>query len=469
MRFVRLLTAEEGEAPSKACLGPATAGQVKIVFSEGPLPRIMVREGAGCRSSDAAAHPPGASLVPARRRRSLLGGDLRRGCQAQHADRLPGALERGSTRPRATRVIPEGAGRATVRLVGAYARRPTAGRCARCCATAASRFAGCCAARRRDVGHPGRCRSALIPVLVLARRREGAAPSAMVDSTFQIRRLESACTGEPHRSCRRDPALAFLDALDRGLRRRVAHQGDVPLPLGVRRADVGEGGDVPAAATRSSSSPSGGSIARRASRSPSARSTGSAWSARTRRPRPVIEASYGACSTLLDAHLDRAARSCSARGPARADFALYGQLHAARAVRSDADGDRGRRVAPRVRRVGRTVVDDLRARAVASDGWISRDAIPATLRALLAEVGRVYAPFLLANAAALARRRRRRSSARSTARRGSRSRSRIRGSACAGSASRLHGARRGATARGADGALAGTGCDDAVRELVSAC
>ncbi len=37
-------------------------------------------------------------------------------------------------------------------------------------------------------------------------------------------------------------------------------------------------------------------------------------------------------------------------------------------------------------------------------GWIERDAIPDSLRALFAEVGRVYAPFLLANADALAHR-----------------------------------------------------------------
>ena len=33
--------------------------------------------------------------------------------------------------------------------------------------------------------------------------------------------------------------------------------------------------------------------------------------------------------------------------------------------------------------------------------WIERDAVPDTLRALFAEIGRVYVPFLLANAAAL--------------------------------------------------------------------
>jgi hypothetical protein len=35
--------------------------------------------------------------------------------------------------------------------------------------------------------------------------------------------------------------------------------------------------------------------------------------------------------------------------------------------------------------------------------WIGRDTVPATLHALLVEVGRVYVPFLLANADALAR------------------------------------------------------------------
>ena len=34
--------------------------------------------------------------------------------------------------------------------------------------------------------------------------------------------------------------------------------------------------------------------------------------------------------------------------------------------------------------------------------WWTRDSVPETLRALLREVGRVHAPFLLANAAALA-------------------------------------------------------------------
>ena len=48
-----------------------------------------------------------------------------------------------------------------------------------------------------------------------------------------------------------------------------------------------------------------------------------------------------------------------------------------------------------------SVVEDLSGLEVTDADWTPRDAVPDTLRALLAEVGRVYAPFLLANAAAL--------------------------------------------------------------------
>jgi glutathione S-transferase len=49
------------------------------------------------------------------------------------------------------------------------------------------------------------------------------------------------------------------------------------------------------------------------------------------------------------------------------------------------------------------VVDDLSGVAPGDADWLTRDAVPASVRALLAEVGRVYVPFLLANAAALER------------------------------------------------------------------
>ena len=46
-------------------------------------------------------------------------------------------------------------------------------------------------------------------------------------------------------------------------------------------------------------------------------------------------------------------------------------------------------------------MEDLSGIEVQDADWTARDAVPDTLRALLAEVGRVYAPFLLGNAAAL--------------------------------------------------------------------
>ncbi len=49
------------------------------------------------------------------------------------------------------------------------------------------------------------------------------------------------------------------------------------------------------------------------------------------------------------------------------------------------------------------LVGDLSGTGLDAGQWVQRDAVPEALRALLAEVGRVYAPFLLANADAVQR------------------------------------------------------------------
>jgi hypothetical protein len=49
------------------------------------------------------------------------------------------------------------------------------------------------------------------------------------------------------------------------------------------------------------------------------------------------------------------------------------------------------------------VMDDLSGLEPDEDQWIAIDAFPETLRAMLTEIGRVYVPFLLANADALSR------------------------------------------------------------------
>ncbi len=94
--------------------------------------------------------------------------------------------------------------------------------------------------------------------------------------------------------------------------------------------------------------------------------------------------------------------SSSAAGPARADFALYGQL--TQLVGFDPTPTAlALRVAPRVV-AWVDVVEDLSGLEPQRRRLARRATrLPATLRALLGEVGRVYAPFLLANADALAR------------------------------------------------------------------
>jgi hypothetical protein len=47
------------------------------------------------------------------------------------------------------------------------------------------------------------------------------------------------------------------------------------------------------------------------------------------------------------------------------------------------------------------VVDDLSGMDVSEDDWVNREGISQTLVDLFTEIGRTYAPFLVANAAAL--------------------------------------------------------------------
>ncbi len=49
------------------------------------------------------------------------------------------------------------------------------------------------------------------------------------------------------------------------------------------------------------------------------------------------------------------------------------------------------------------VMDDLSGCECQDDDWVSRDNIPDTLLALLAEMGRVYVPLMLANGEALSK------------------------------------------------------------------
>ena len=103
---------------------------------------------------------------------------------------------------------------------------------------------------------------------------------------------------------------------------------------------------------------------------------------------------------LMETHLETSPFLLGDR-PGRGDFALYGQM--TQLLRFDPVSARiGIATSPRmVHWVERT--DDLSWWEVDGDaGWVTRDSIAPTTLALLPEIGRTYAPFLLANDAALA-------------------------------------------------------------------
>jgi glutathione S-transferase len=113
---------------------------------------------------------------------------------------------------------------------------------------------------------------------------------------------------------------------------------------------------------------------------------------------PVIEASYRRILSLLDARLTESRFLLGGR-PGTADFAIFGQL--TQLVGFDpTPAAIALETAPRVV-AWVDLVEELSGIEPAEDDWIPRDAVPASVVALLGELGRVYVPFLLANAAAL--------------------------------------------------------------------
>ena len=114
---------------------------------------------------------------------------------------------------------------------------------------------------------------------------------------------------------------------------------------------------------------------------------------------PILEDSYKRLLDLLEAHLSTNDFMVGNR-PGRGDFGLFGQL--SQLIDWDPTP-----MAIAIGRAPRAVnwvarVDDLSWWPTEGDaGWFGPDELPATTHALLAEIGRTYAPFMLANAAAL--------------------------------------------------------------------
>lgn len=112
---------------------------------------------------------------------------------------------------------------------------------------------------------------------------------------------------------------------------------------------------------------------------------------------PIIEASYARLIGILDRAIARTGFVLGTR-PSAADFAIYGQLTQLGIVDPTPAAIMARS-APRLR-AWLDRVEDLSG--LPDGAWLDQEALGDQLGELLAEIGRVYAPFLIANARAAA-------------------------------------------------------------------
>jgi len=232
----------------------------------------------------------------------------------------------------------------------------------------------------------------LLPRLVLP--GADGRPEAHVDSTPLIRALEAR---QPGRSViPPDPVVAFLDALledyaDEWLTKAMFHYRWAFAPdVAKASAILPRWFDPTGPEERAAAA--GESFAKR--------QIERLWVVGSNETTaPTIESSYHRLLGLLDARLVEA-RFVWGDRPGAADFALYGQLTQLCGF-DPTPAALSLEVAPRVV-AWVDLVEDLSGLEPADSDWPSRDALPETVHALLGEVGRVYAPFLLANAAAVA-------------------------------------------------------------------
>jgi glutathione S-transferase len=112
----------------------------------------------------------------------------------------------------------------------------------------------------------------------------------------------------------------------------------------------------------------------------------------------TIEASYIRILSAMDAAIQRNGYVLGGR-PSSADFAIFGQLTQLAIVEPTSARLCGE-LAPRVR-AWLDRMEDLSGADPHSDQWLRRDELRESLTPLLTEIGRVYVPFLLANAKAV--------------------------------------------------------------------
>jgi glutathione S-transferase len=233
----------------------------------------------------------------------------------------------------------------------------------------------------------------ILPQLIVSGPDGG--PEAVVDSTPLIRRLETLHAGRA--VIPPDPVLAFVDALledyaDEWLTKPMFHYRWAFAPDIARATAI-----LPRWSRTDGSDQQAVELGRMFGERQIGRRPVVGSNEATA---PIIEESYRRVLRLLDAQL-AASRFVMGGRPGASDFGLFGQLTQLTGF-DPTPAAMALEIAPRVV-AWVDVMDDLSGLEPTDADWRSRADVPDTLRALLAEVGRVYVPFLLANAEALAR------------------------------------------------------------------
>lgn len=236
---------------------------------------------------------------------------------------------------------------------------------------------------------------ALIPVIAYPDGNGGYA-DVTVDSSPQIMRLETEFAGRSLLPS--DPALALIDMLiedygDEWLTKAMYHYRWAYQP------DIEKAGKLLPLSSNLHLSPERADQAYRfiTKRQISRR----AMVGSTDETAGALESSYRRVLTIMQAHLEQQQFLLGER-PGRGDFGLFGQL--TQLVRWDPTPmqvaiDIAPKVVNWVERM-----DDLAWLPVeGDDGWGALETLPASIHTLLCEIGATYAPFMVANADALAR------------------------------------------------------------------
>ena len=243
--------------------------------------------------------------------------------------------------------------------------------------------------RLRDLPRP---KVQLLPTFYLA--GEDGELQAVTDSTPLIRRFERDYPGRS--LIPKDPALAFLDELiedyaDEWLTKamfhyRWAYQPDIAKASAI--LPCWRGFSVPDADLAKASAAVAERQIGRLRYVGSNAVTG-----------PVIEASYRRFLAAFEDHL-RGHPYLMGERPGACDFAVFGQLTQL-AEFDPTPSALTLELAPRVT-AWTGMMEDLSGLEPVEGDWLAIDALPKTLGAVLAEIGRVYSPVMQANAAAVA-------------------------------------------------------------------